>query len=153
MVIESNPYLHSDVSNSILIYQGHNTQNGPFLILVYGQQDPYEKLNRSPPKCMTVCIESCGTGDMSSSRPIGGHFSWFILKNALWLFVRYFAISIRIHSQIRMLPKAGDHQTDWNRWIITIAILAKFSSLFSLPTHCCYYLAPQDILALLPLCN
>ena len=23
----------------------------------------YEKLNRSPPKCIAVCIESCGTGD------------------------------------------------------------------------------------------
>ena len=27
----------------------------------------YDKLNSSLPKCMTVCIESCGTGDMSSS--------------------------------------------------------------------------------------
>ena len=32
----------------------------------------YEKLNRSLPKYMTVCIESCGTGDISFS--IGGPF-------------------------------------------------------------------------------
>ena len=32
----------------------------------------YEKLNRSLPKYMTVCIESCGTGDKSFS--IGGPF-------------------------------------------------------------------------------
>ena len=42
----------------------------------------YEKLNRSLPKYMTVCIESCGTGDISFS--IGGpYLLWSIHTDEL----------------------------------------------------------------------
>ena len=36
---ESKPYLHSEITNGIPIYRGHNSQNQPTPILVYGQQD------------------------------------------------------------------------------------------------------------------
>ena len=38
----------------------------------------YVKLNRSLPKCMTVCIESCGTGEMSSSILTSNYFAYGI---------------------------------------------------------------------------
>ena len=35
----SKPYLHCEIVNGILIYQGPNSQNRPIPIPVYGQQD------------------------------------------------------------------------------------------------------------------
>ena len=34
----SKPYLHSEIANDLLIYGGHNSQNGPIPFLVYGKQ-------------------------------------------------------------------------------------------------------------------